>query len=310
MNDTHCALIALLAVSLIGCSDTDSSTSHSAANNANMSSNTSDDVAASFCQPRPESEIEDCIITAGDVSVREDNPDIGVHRITTQAQLDEVCQSTCSRFEYPLKLEGLPGVTDLTALRNTRSIQGGLSIRYTDDLELLKGLENLTMDHKQRELGGLSISNNKSLKTLEGLNLPAVLDGSGFKEFSGYTPSVSIMNNASLTSLKGLEQIEETRFVGVDVQANKSLKSVDGLQNLTHNKDTAGIRIRNNPALESLRLDSLETAMSLNIDSNGVLRTLEVPNLEELDSFIVHENELLPYCQLEQIAARIDIHER
>lgn len=292
MNLTRCTLIALLTISLLGCGDSD--TSNSDANNT--------DVEPFSCEPLPESELEDCAIEAGEIVV-------GSRYLRTKEHLQKVCQSSCSRFDEGIVLEVLPGVTDLKAMQNVRSIPGGVYIERTEDLKSLEGLENTEFQWESKKFPGVNISDNKSLETLEGLNLPAVLDSSGYKG-SGLSPSISIAGNPSLTSLKGLEQIEETRYMAWRIRANVSLTSLDGLQNLKHNKGTVGITIQNNPGLESIRLDSLESAVALNIFSNNNLTTLELPSLETIDYFIVQDNESLPACQVDQIASRIDVGER
>jgi hypothetical protein len=270
---------SLLILTAIGCGDSDS------------------DAPEPFsCEPRPASEVEDCVIEAGER--------VGDTRyIRTQDDLDAICESKCSHFEGGLVLQNLPGITDLTALQNVRTFES-LAITETEDLTSLSGLSNANFEYEEGKFGGLTVRGNESLTTLEGINFPAVVDGSQTE--IAVPPSISIVANESLQSLEGLEQIEETRNVDWQITDNFVLESLDGLQNLT-TVTGVNITVDRNPELQRIELDALTNAGGLSVNFNESLTRLSLPNLEAIEFLTVTENESLPACQIDDIEMNAQI---
>lgn len=79
---------------------------------------------------------------------------------------------------------------------------------------------------ENQTIQGITIDENKSLETLEGLNPPTRIDATN--SVTATTPVFSIVRNESLRSLKGLEKIEETRNVDWQITDNIVLESLDG----------------------------------------------------------------------------------
>ena len=83
-------------------------------------------------------------------------------------------------------------IKDITSFNNIKVVMGGLSIRNNDSLVSVQGLEGLT-----KIMGQISILNNAVLNDLSALNGVSQVEG-----------EIYIQNNPSLQTLAGFENIK------------------------------------------------------------------------------------------------------
>jgi hypothetical protein len=158
-----------------------------------------------------------------------------------------------------------PSVTDLSALSCVTHITG-----YDDP------------QGPPHESGGTRYGLeliNTSLTSLEGLERLTSVGG------------LLISSNPALVSLRGLNHVSDIRVL--DIRANQNLVSLDGLEGLTAIGDpelSGGLRIVDNPALQTLhglrnvtRIDGpVEASYSkLSISGNATLPTCEATSLRD-----------------------------
>lgn len=185
-----------------------------------------------------------------------------------------------------LYLSNNPLLSDLSALKNLNYIYTDLRIINNPSLENLYGLEKIT------RLGVLTIDGNNSLVDLEGIsnldtvgainirlneqlvdltpfsdiktveylsieNNNSLIDLSGFEGLESVSRKLLIMENSSLESLRGLENIES--LGGFGISYNDKLENLTGLEGLTTiTNDTYGFTISANPLMSTLTgLDNL-----------------------------------------------------
>ncbi len=181
------------------------------------------------------------------------------------------------------------GLTDLTGLNGLDGVLRSLTIEGNSALTSLSGLDNVD------KVANLSIRDNDSLTSLDGLgdgelvvsriyiqNNDSLTSLNGFDpSFWGEYRSIEISDNDSLSGLGGLESIEA--LGNLVIRQNASLTSLDGLNNLVQVGfkpfdwyPMGNLIIRSNPALSSL--DGLEHLQvvggSLEIESNPALATI------------------------------------
>ena len=134
------------------------------------------------------------------------------------------------------------------------AIDGTLRVRKVSDSTDLSGLSCL------EEVGGLVISNNDGLVSLEGLNALESID-----DF------MTISDNDQLEDLDGLSGLEEIGGI-VNIQSNPALADLSGLSSLT--TITGTLTLSGNDTLTGLSLGAIESVGSLSLDDCGALETL------------------------------------
>lgn len=193
---------------------------------------------------------------------------------------------------------GNPALTSIAGLRRLESIGRGLAIHDNTSLTGLAGLEGLKSVGTQRNMwiGSLSIKGNAALRDIEAL-----------KGLGSVESDIDIDGNKALTSLRGLDgQTENRGERGVYISDNKALAGLDGLGSLATVEH--GLTVRLNPALETLEgLKSLTTVGTLDIGANQALTRLD--GLQKLATvkrkLTIHDNRKLPECQADDLVSRI-----
>lgn len=169
----------------------------------------------------------------------------GVIRLTSQSEVDSF-QATyggsgnCDRLLGSLRISG-QDINDLLPLTAIREIDGGLYLSGNDSLSSLDGLFGLKL------LGGsLLIEKNPILNSIDGM--------SGLTEIGD---SLEINENTTLKNLDGLSNLtlvghflQEPLCWSVYVRDNSSLLNIDGLSGIT--STACDISIRENPVLTTL----------------------------------------------------------
>lgn len=173
-----------------------------------------------------------------------------------------------------------PKLKNLDWMVNITTIGGLLSIGYTG-INDVNGLSNL------KSLGtNLSLNNNPSLKNLDGLgNLSANIE------------RLSLSMNKSLTSIKGIRNINVTERV--EIYSNKLLESLDGLQGI---KSPSYLAISDSGIVNLEGLNNLTSVKGdFSVGSNWNLKSLSgLDALNNIDGiFGVHTNYFLKnFCEL------------
>lgn len=199
-------------------------------------------------------------------------------------------QASMAAFQ---RYDGLTGTLTLASdsplttldLPNLRTIRGGLSITDNDALESLDGLGALV------EVGYVNIGNCSRLTSLAGLATLA-------KTRHG----VTVAGNPLLTSLEGLDGLVVSG--GIEIAANAALVDADHLGRLARVVD-GRLEVRDNPALVTFGgLDRLEAVDdNFTIEGNDQLTTIgAMPALRRVGTFeIVYNAALTQVGNLGQI---------
>ena len=181
-------------------------------------------------------------------------------------------------------------VSNLGALSGITSIgtgtSGDLIIKDNPLLNSLSGLSGITQINKS-----LEINNNDSLLNLNGLNTLSILN-------YGY---LSIMNNALLTEIDGLQNLISVGISGNDqgvlIINNAALTNLNGLSSMASLKGS--LTLRNNPVLidvSALNVTSypLGTSSGFYLDNNDSLQNLTGMFIQIMNGQVqIFENELL-----------------
>lgn len=199
--------------------------------------------------------------------------------LSTQAQVDAFpVTHGCKVAERTITITGVD-ITSLDGLSSLDSIRGSLIIRSNPELVSIDGLSSLKSVaiglRGSFTNGKVEIVNNDKLTNIDGLsNLSSVGYNAGLGD-----ESITIMDNAVLTSLAGLTSITRLRG-GLNVAYNSALTNLDGLDNFTEQYNNGGIYLGNNPALVDIHaLKSLTSVVQLYIVDNDAL-----PNLNGLSA--------------------------
>ena len=179
---------------------------------------------------------------------------------------------------------------------NYTQVTGTLTIdeSTSGNINNLDGLSTLTIIN-----GGLSIANNSSLNSLNGLN-NLISIGSGPIDFFGYGIGLNIKNNNSLTTISALSSLASIGS-NLTIVNNSSLVNLTGLEGITIL--TGNFGVSHNTNLTSLNgLNNLTTVNgigffggSFSINECNSLTTLEgLDNLATVDaSFYISSNAAL-----------------
>lgn len=184
----------------------------------------------------------------------------------------------------------------------TDRYRGGVTITNNKKLSSLEGLQNL-----QRSEGYIIVKNNPLLENLHGLD-----------KLRGVRGTIDISNNESLLTLSGLETLEGSSTL--NIHDNKMLQSLQGVESgsfgklfitnnenlerlMVTNRDYMGtVEIKNNPLIEDLDgFQNINTIGLLIIENNASLKSLKgLENLVKLvNSFIIRSNpNLVDYCAM------------
>lgn len=167
-----------------------------------------------------------------------------------------------------------PGCTEITGTLNINDSQPG-------NITNLNGLSQIT------KVKNLKIIDNISLTNLNGLNnLTAITDGNSLG-------NLFIIDNPSLQNLDALENLQEV-LLDLRVVNNASLTSIQGLQNISITTPEITISIEDNPQLLNLTgLGSIPPIVDvLNISNNELLTDLNgISSITEINSLLeIHHN--------------------
>lgn len=172
---------------------------------------------------------------------------------------------------------------------------GALSIVAADEtVEDLRFLESL------ESAGIVEINGTRGLRSLKGLeNLRTI------KPPEGVQPEgiqLEITENAKLTSISALENLEEVNAVAIS--ENGALTEIDGPPRVEPRK----VRIRNNRSLKAIRgFDSMVETGTIEIVGNFSLTEIEgFTNLKSIFSLTVSNNRLLDGCEVSRLLDQLD----
>ncbi len=247
-------------------------------------------------EPRAESEIGDCEISG--IGEEKD----GTIAISSIAELEALHKHPCGNYRGSLRVSDIDGIENLKGLQNLRKV-AGLDVSFLGDVRTLDGIEALEITGTR----SLLISDNPKLTSIAALNAPQAL---------ALTPNdyrqdiwLSISDNPKIESLKGLENLRDLEKARVQIIFNASLKNLEGLNNI---QTLEFAEIHGNYSLKSMNgLDSLESGGALVIESHPLLQNINdaMPNLKSLEYLTVERNDKVSPCEVEAIAARVDIGE-
>lgn len=153
------------------------------------------------------------------------------------------------------------------------AVSGNLYIGYQTAPSLDLPITNLTNLSVLESVGGLIISFNEELTSLNGLQNIVSLTESGL---------LMISNNELLESLDGLDNLPS--FIGsINISENDNLISINQLDNITH---ANSIYVADNPAMENLiGLQNIEFVSVISIISNSSLVNLiGIPSFDAIAS--------------------------
>ena len=176
---------------------------------------------------------------------------------------------------------------NLTGLESLSYVSGLIELKFNDNLESLNGLSSLAT---LSIIGGpgLTISNNPSLVSLEGMSTLTKIKG-----------NVSIAENDMLTSLQGLNSLDS--IVGqLIINNNDNLIDLNGLNSLTTVENQ--IQIIFNESLQNLNGLELLTNCngSIGIFNNNLLTSLsglDNINFNPFQNLHIYNNPLLSICE-------------
>ncbi|MBL7825361.1 MAG: T9SS type A sorting domain-containing protein [Saprospiraceae bacterium] len=192
-------------------------------------------------------------------------------------------------------LQDLNGIGPMFGVTNASAI---LNIVGNDGLSNLAGLDSI------RQLRSITLENNTSLESLQGLqNLNKVEGGYLCSEGCVLTFGMTIRNNPALEDLSGLETLQSIAGY-LTIDDNLNLKNLHGLDNLTE-MPLGSLNIINNSSLQNLdalqQLEEIGSAVTfqrlggfLTIKGNESLVSLAgLSNLDSLTELVVENNVLL-----------------
>lgn len=164
---------------------------------------------------------------------------LGLHNLTSLNSIEVLLNVTNSIWDFNIQIENCPLLTSLSGLENV-TFTWRVNLYRNKALTSLDGLQNLT------NVNQLIIDGCDSLINLEGLNsienTLALLDND--------TYFISIFNNSSLISLKGLENLMHLNwlYIGSPNSPNMQLLDLCALQNVFTNGtyDVNHVNIENN----------------------------------------------------------------
>ena len=181
-------------------------------------------------------------------------------------------------------LDGIAGITDLTGLRNLKTL-GSLRIENSPALQSLNGLSNFTNANNI-----LTISGNPELKNLDGLDGLVSVGG------TGTLGDINIINNTALENINALSGLTFARRLLI--QNNPDLVNLDGLENL--NRPLIILRIEDNGSLQNIDGLSGITAVSNQLKISNNAQLLHVNGLSGVTT-VNNELTISNNAQLQQI---------
>jgi len=184
--------------------------------------------------------------------------------------------SSLTFVEQDLSIGGT-SLTNLSDLVNLTEI-GGLVISNNPQLTHLSGLENIeTMCYEMGD-NNIIILNNANL-----VSIAALANVSNF-----CLVSLSISNNPSLLTLEGLHNIDPFQYV--TISDNDALVDLQGLEGVVHLEDD--LIIQNNNALTSLEgLQNLASVIHFTtISNNNSLLAIDFPNTLGVSDLTIENN--------------------
>jgi hypothetical protein len=212
----------------------------------------------------------------------------GSYDIASQADLDQLSGYTYVRGTLNIENTAL---TSLMGLEDLVCVRGNLTVADNGALTSLGALQSLV------QVGwGLHIENNDSLTSLEGLSNLALVDEVHIEEndslqslhgLSGLSSvlELHVINNGLIESLEGPNSLTSIHFM-LEIRQNASLTTLEGLESLA-NLPAGELSIARNPELLSLNgLSSLYWVQRLTITENDSLTSLEgLDSLSDVTSY-------------------------
>jgi len=154
--------------------------------------------------------LENLYSTGGGINIGGSGPLNGNPSLTSLSGLDNL-----TSIGAWFRIENNDSLTSFLGINNLNTIGGEFWIADNDALISLSGLENLTSIEGDLTIGSNSyISGNHSLTSLSGLINLVFIEG-----------SLGIFDNIMLTSLSGLDNIEEGTINYIDIRNNVSLST-------------------------------------------------------------------------------------
>ena len=208
-------------------------------------------------------------------------------KIKETSDFDQFCETNCRRAAdtYIGRVEGLE---DLSALSGIVYFNG-LTLLDNSSLKSLEGLDAVG------SVRDLVIRSNDKLESLEQLSNLKNLEGG---------PKI-----AAATTIRLLEPLGEVEKVGsIHILGNNRLKKVSGIGGIEPTQNMALIKINGNDILRTIQgFNQVEDIPGLRISNNKNLRRIEgFQNLEQLGYLHAHDNPNLPRCELERLIEQVE----
>jgi hypothetical protein len=217
-------------------------------------------------------------------------------RLQTQAAVNSF-NSACTTIKGDMSIAGAD-ITDLSPLANIELFDGILTIQNNTSLTTLEGLDNLAnaktllilSNNLLTDLSGLEALTSVSGTLRIGSNNNLVsLDGLDSLTTAG---SVYVSSNNLLANLSGLGGLESVSDI-ISINDNNSLASLNGLTSLT---SVARILIGGNPVLPDLSgLEALRSvSWQMNVSSNPSMVSFDgLDNISSLSELYLGNNNLM-----------------
>lgn len=145
---------------------------------------------------------------------------MGDVKLSSQKEVEDFGKKHINRIDGSLDISG--SVTDLSPLKNLSAVNYALNIQYTSSLTSLKGMDSLEAVNASYFFHGVRITNNKALKSIEGLEKLRTNNG-----------DLYIIDNDELTDLTGLNNLYLNHFGEVRIEGCDKIRSLHGLEKLT-----------------------------------------------------------------------------
>ncbi len=235
---------------------------------------------------------------------------------TSQSDIDNfiINYPNCTDLPGNLNIYNLGLITNLEGLKNLKSVDGDLYIRFCPQLTNLMGLRNL-----ESVSGFFAIRNTDKLTDLQGLNKLKTV-GTRF----------TVYQNISLTSISGLDELTTVKELHIEnshamvtlagppkltaatnymrIESNNNLTTITGFDKLASCGNYLSVSY--NPNLTDIdALENLKEVERLTIEGNDQLGSIHgLRNVCAIDgSIIIAFNNLLPSCHVQAICDHLAV---
>jgi len=229
------------------------------------------------------------------------NAPTGVVVVQTPADMAALAGVTC--IDGDLIIAGYPDAT--FAPLDLEQVTGSITIAGNATLSTLDGFAQLTKVRTFSIQGNDQLSDISSVGQLSQISAlmitgnDALLDLSGLDTWMELRPNLTVSNNASLTSLHGLENVQFA-LQQIHIKDNPALQSLSPLGPV---KIIGLIDISGNISLPTIDLPELQKInVTFSASANAALTTVSIPKLSTASGLTFSSNPLLQTIELDELA--------